>query len=137
MTRIKFPVGDWSDDGHGKVQDFYAETSHPVETVREAHFMAEGMGIKVGQICSDYESDTVDEDILHALHEHGIKYDDLPVDEGMSPEDVFTLWIRILNATFPSMDLTPVENNVPSITFYGYDDQKRHLQSPGYGVFYD
>ncbi len=135
--QIKFPVGDWSDDGHNQCEDFIAETPLTVEHVREAHFKAEANGIAIGQICSDYECASVDEDILAALDAAEIQYDDLPVDD-MDPESVFTLWVRILNRVNPMLKLTAVTSvQIPSITFYGFDEQKRHLRSPGYGVFFD
>ena len=34
---ITLPVGDWSDDGHGKCEEFTFRCSHPVEEIRAAY----------------------------------------------------------------------------------------------------
>lgn len=38
--RFTIPIGDWSDDGHGKCEYFQFSSNLPVEEVREAYFVA-------------------------------------------------------------------------------------------------
>jgi len=38
--KFKIPIGDWSDDGHGKYVDYFIESNKPVEEVRELYFQA-------------------------------------------------------------------------------------------------
>ena len=48
-----FEVGDWSEDGHGKCDDFLVFSKRPVQSIREAHFKCKDMyGIKIGKICN-------------------------------------------------------------------------------------
>ncbi len=136
MTLIRFPVGDWSGDGHEKCVYFQAESNKTVQEVREIHFSAkEKLGFDIGDICHEYEESEIREDILEALDEAGfdIQWAD---DRFMASDSIFKLWIDILMFLDPELKLEPVVANFEDITFYGFDEKKRHLSSPGYGCFY-
>lgn len=38
MNKVRFPVGDWSDDGHGNCDYYFATTNKTTQDIREAHF---------------------------------------------------------------------------------------------------
>ena len=38
MYKFVIPIGDWSEDGHGKHDDYVVTSNKPVEAVREAHY---------------------------------------------------------------------------------------------------
>lgn len=148
MTLIRFPVGDWSGDGHDKCDYFQAKSNKTVQEVREIHFSAkETLGFDIGDICSDYEESEVREDLLEELVKAGFdiqwedgsetaKYFEEADGRCMTAEGVFNLWIDILMFLDSELKLEPVADNFEDITFYGYDEKKRHLSAPGYGVFY-
>lgn len=37
MHKFKIPVGDWSDDGHGKCEEYIVSCNYPVEEVQQAY----------------------------------------------------------------------------------------------------
>lgn len=142
--RIKFPIGDWSGDGHEKCDWYIIETAKEIilEEVREAHFKAkEVLGFDIGNICSDYAEDTLSIDQLAKLKE--LNYEcvsnenDLLNNEDWSLQslDVIKIWLFLLNHINPSLELKLIEENIPIINFYGYDEKQRHLSNPGYGCF--
>ncbi|KKM90773.1 hypothetical protein LCGC14_1235230 [marine sediment metagenome] len=152
---IRFPVGDWSDDGHGKCHYFIVRSNKPVQELRELHFSCkEKLGFDIGDICRDYEDSELSLDIFDKLQAAGfdIEWNSDPDDDEantkysryfaemkeltMDPEEVFNLWTDILKFLDPdlNLELTVVESD--DINFYGFDEKKRHLNTPGYGVFY-
>jgi len=146
---IRFPVGDWSDDGHGKCHYFIVRSNKPVQELRELHFSCkEKLGFDIGDICRDYEDSELSLDIFDKLQAAGFdiewegeqpeyaKYFDSINARIMHTEEVFNLWTDILKFLDPdlNLELTVVESD--DINFYGFDEKKRHLNTPGYGVFY-
>lgn len=139
---IRFPIGDWSDDGHGKCKYFMVKSNMPVKQVREIHFLAPtAVGFNIGQMCSDYECSSLDADIVEKLLAIGIdpkKYgmEDDDDDYWMEPESLVDIWIDILKYINTGLDLERItKNDYEDINFYGNDDKNRHLETPGYGVF--
>ena len=52
------------------------------------------------------------------------------------PDELLGIWLSVLIYLDPSLTLlvkTPDE--IPSMHFYGYDEKKRHLNNPGYGLY--
>lgn len=132
LTRIRFPIGDWSGDGHGEFVIYVAETAMSLDDVREAHLSCvEKIGFDIGDICRD--NDIVDGSILSKLKELGCLNGN---DEQytLSEEDVFELWLSLLNEINPSLELRAAEQT-PSVTFGGVDSRGCHLNNPGYGCF--
>lgn len=135
--KIQFPVGDWSDDGHGKCEYFTVESNVPVDQLREAHFAAEEkIGINIGHICSDYEDSVIDDEVLVKLQPFiGAKLYER-VKDYVDPSDMVKIWIACLMQVDPTIKLEIVdEESLPSINFYGHDAKGRHLSTPGYGLF--
>lgn len=60
MYQFKMTIGDWSDDGHGRYEDFVVRSNVPVEQVREAYFRIKDVtGIDIESICSNYGEDEI------------------------------------------------------------------------------
>lgn len=165
MTHIiRFPIGDWSDDGHGKCEYFMVKSNMSVESLRELHFKApEVIGFDIGKMCSEYEESTLDPDIIKKLIAIGIDpqtYEltgELAVEEcWMDEEKLIDIWLDVLKyidktiaGTTNDVDnikvgVTPIwleldrikKPDYEDINFYGMDEKNRHLDTPGYGVFY-
>lgn len=145
---IEFPIGDWSGDGHEKCEYFRVHSTHDVEVVREAHFAFKTkFGFDIGDMASDYEEPYISHEQLDILRNHNILDYILPehdesgfYDEECgfvveNPEDMLDIWLRCLMIANPSIQLSRAKE-LPSINFYGFDEQKRHLNTPGYGLFY-
>jgi hypothetical protein len=140
MNKIRFPIGDWSDDGHGKCEYFFATTPLSVQDVREAHFSARSvMGFDIGDLYKGYMESSISPEIQDKISEilpdtSEFKYD--WAEEDLSPpESLFFLWVSLLNKINPELALTPMVSDYEDINFYGRDDQGRHLNTPGYGLF--
>lgn len=140
--KIKFPVGDWSDDGHGKCDWFLLESSVPVEDLREMYFNAcSQTGIVFDrEICSSRDDNQVEEKQLKKL---GLTKKEVSFDEeeyedyGVTQElfvNIFIAWMKKHN---PGLELAVIEENdgIPTFTHYGFDDKKRHIGHLGYGLF--
>ena len=149
--KIKFVLGDWSDDGHGKAETYLVACTHEVEYLRELHYKLEELGIDPGSWASDYESNLIPEDQIDALVKAGIdvafsEYC-LYRDEGDSPsqtegsyyceniDGLLNMWLDCLNLIDKDVHFQVVTDNVPTMHFYGRDKQGRHLRVPGYGMF--
>lgn len=146
LHRIKFPIGDWSDDGHGKCEWFIVESNKPVQAVREAHFDFEKkFKVDIGDICGLYEERNINPDIVDLLKAAGIDlqnekyciYTD-PAEGRCYPEDLsglMELWLDCLKTADPQLNLTIASDTMPTLNFYGVDNKGRHLNVPGYGLF--
>jgi hypothetical protein len=133
MNKIKFPIGDWSDDGHGKCDYFFATTRMDIKYVREAHFAAPSViGFDIGDICRGYRefdiSKSIEEKILAI-------FPDWQSESVDCPESLFYLWVRLLNYIDSDLSLDPICEDAEPINFYGFDNKGRHLKTPGYGLF--
>ena len=139
MYQFYLPIGDWSNDGHGKCRRFLINSNYPVGRVREAHFrIKKTTGIDIeSDICSDYEENTVTPEVNAKLMSIGklrdMGFDGFCSDEPMSAEDMAHLWLSLLQVADPELQLEFAEP--PVLPFYGYDEKGRHISFVGYGVF--
>lgn len=139
MYKFKLPIGDWSGDGHDKCDYYIVESNKSVEEVREIHFLIKPMlGIDLHEICNDYEDNTIRDEAYRTLkHLEFTAWDDYP-QEGygwVSSDIMAELWIFLLRAVDPSLNLTIVDDDLPMLPFYGYKDGK-HIGFVGYGCFW-
>lgn len=59
--RIKFNIGDWSNDGHGRNQTTIIESNHPVETLQDAYLKScEDLGFQFHRITGDEPADQIE-----------------------------------------------------------------------------
>jgi len=136
----KIPIGDWSDDGHGKCDWFIIKSNFTVEQAREAYFKSvEKSGVDVSkEIACEYEDNSVSEKFMKVfpefLEEGLIKH--YPEDTEYYIEDLYDLaeivclFIQKYNPEFKYEIL-----NIPMLPFYGYDEKDRHIGYFGYGLF--
>lgn len=142
------PIGDWSDDGHGKCVWFLISSNFTVEESREAYFKAvKESGVDISkEIAYEYEDSSVSEKVLKLiprfvdyLCEEGLiinrsgegedpKYH---VEEVKSMVKIVLLFIKRYT---PEFDYKIVEN--PMLPFYGFDEYGRHIGYFGYGLFW-
>ena len=84
--KFKIPIGDWSNDGHGKADWYIIESNKPVQEIRELYFQAcEKLGWTLDghddkSPCSEYEDNTFSKEILQELLDFGIKLDKDDID---------------------------------------------------------
>ena len=136
LYRFRIPVGDWSGDGHSKVNWYEASASKPIEAVREAYFAAKEKlpGICPEDFCCDYEDFRIDPEIQTLLDAAGA-----PVEsEGFGTEEMAGYVVWFLNQGDPDLKAKlEKEESVPMLSFYGYDEEMRHISSIGYGLLGD
>lgn len=137
--KFKMPIGDWSDDGHGKCVYFTVLSNKTVEDVREAHFKSQEI-LNVENICGRYEEMVIGDDDYQALYDLGYDFTQMSGYEYEcslypSEKDMANIWIFLLKKADPELELQIVNDDVPMLPFYGYDDKKRHISYVGYGIF--
>lgn len=144
---FRLPIGDWSGDGHSQCDFYTVKSSKSIEEVREAHFkIASKTGVNIEEIASEYQESRVREEDVEKLKELGfesfvsnIKRDVFENGEdgewGMYSEGMAYLWIFLLMKADEGLELEIVPNP-PMLSFYGFDEQKRHIGFVGYGCFY-
>jgi len=142
---INFVIGDWSHDGHNQSREFTIESNKPVEHLREVHFSCMSkFGFDIGDICSKYEDRDITKfkEKLESLCLNIENYAEKCSNDGdityviNDPDKLVKLWIRILMRLDDSLTLFIVQKNeLPTMHFSGFDDKKRHLNVPGYGLF--
>ena len=148
MYIIEFVIGDWSSDGHSQKESYLVKSSVPVQDLREIHFKAEEvLGFDIGDLCSQYHENWISRDRYEYLQDL-LKWE---VNEDIDEEywsdtenryyiedidELLSIWLDCLRYVDPSVILTVCnDTKYPTIHFYGYDKKKRHLNTPGYGLF--
>ena len=135
LYKYRFPVGDWSDDGHGKCDYFIVSGDKPVEEVGRAHNSCiDVLGFHIGDICSNYEESDLRPNIQDILSERGFDLDKFDQDEDGEvnlgcTDQLVELWIDILNYLDPTLNLTVEKDDYPSFQHYAN-------RCPGYGCHY-
>lgn len=130
---INIKIGDWSDDGHGKCESFYFESNLPITSVREAYFLAKKNypHLSPESFCHDYEDYEVPKKLVRDAKKAGYKIEP----EGFDARSMalYTAWFCTLGD--PGLVLTLKEEEIPTLAFYGKDEQDRHIGQIGYGLF--
>lgn len=141
----KIPIGDWSDDGHGRYDWFVIKSNFTVEQAREAYFKSvEKSGVDIcKEVAYEYENNSVSEKFLNAFPEfleeglikHDPEYDindyEYYIENSLDLAIIVCLFIQKYNPEF-KYEIT----DIPMLPFYGYDKKKRHIGHIGYGLFY-
>lgn len=132
--KFRMSIGDWSDDGHGKHEDYIIKSNKPVKDVREAHFrIKEVTGIDIDHLCRDYEDSHIPSDVEDKLLAMGFGFED----EGCTyPDEFASLWVFLLQKADPGLELKIVNDDIPTLHFYGFDEKRRHIGHVGYGLFW-
>ena len=140
LHTITFPVGDWSDDGHGKCDYFIVKSNKSVEELEKIHNSAkEKLGFDIGEICEDYEDFKLSKEIFDNLVKVGFPimskeyteyfdyFENSEEIEGMymSTETLFNLWIGILKFLGENVEIKLIKS-----------DLFCNVNTPGYGCHY-
>lgn len=142
--QFKMSIGDWSGDGHGKNKDFVIDSNKPIVAVREAHFKIKDVtGIDIEDFCAGYEDKVIPSDILDKLGKlgynatHTSHLDFCRWRVGLTiPEDMAEIWMFLLMEADTELELKfAAVPEIPALHFYGYDEQHRHIECVGYGLF--
>jgi len=151
MYKFRMPVGDWSDDGHGKYVSYLVGSNQPIDVVRELDsFILKKTGIKLNDICGDYQESTLSKETVDKLLELGFSFEtasgiDVFSEEcdeediasilssgadyeiHMSPDSMIELWLFLLKKVYPALDISVLDNEI---------DTLHHCNGQvGYGVF--
>lgn len=142
--KFNIPVGDWSDDGHGKCNHYLVESNKPVEEVREAHYkIKEVIGIDLSKVCSSYGDSSLNEDDYAILKDLGFEFNSSHFDDDednaiVYPSGFAEMWIFLLMQVDKDLKINRIsEEGTDNLTFYGFDEEGRHIGLLGYGCFYD
>lgn len=147
---FNMPIGDWSGDGHELCDWYLCTAKKPIQEVIGAHYhIAEMTGVNIEAICSACHEDVIDQKTVNALSELGF-FQALPnnleyeITDGTvmaDPDFMAHLWVFLLNKTDPGLQIEIPEflwtnDDIPTLTFYGFDEQGRHIGGVGYGCYY-
>lgn len=131
---FRIPVGDWSDDGHGKVDWFNASAAKPIEDVREAWFKAsaEHPDLSPASFCEAYEDSNLPKEMWDKLQQAGCP----AVLEDFDTESMAAFVVWFLNLGDSSLDVRLLTDDeaIPMLPFYGRDSKGRHIEGVGYGL---
>lgn len=142
-----FPIGDWSNDGHGKCDNYPVESNKPVEVVRELYLQAcdklgfslDGYGDLVP--CSGYESSYFPLETLERIISLGAVLNNDLVKFIRTDQCIETTYefLEIILAVIKTQDPTLEISVIPQgemFQWYGFNDQDRHIGHFGSGLFY-
>jgi len=132
---FQIPIGDWSGDGHEKCERFDASAAKPIGDVRAAWFAAKEKlpGLAPDSFCDEYEEGSLPEAVEANLRAAGCP---LPESDGWGPGAMAAVVAWFLNQGDRDLDVRlEARPSVPSLVFYGYDEQNRHINGFGYGLF--
>lgn len=115
MNKFKIVIGDWSNDGHGRTDDYIISTNLSSKEIDAAYKKAvKFIGIDmVEELCRDYNGDITKEQI-EIFAAHGIE-----IEEYMDRDTFLWLWgeyIKLGNSDFEYK----MAEDVESIEIGGY-----------------
>jgi hypothetical protein len=141
------PIGDWSDDGHGKCEYYQASAAKSFVDVCKAFAAArllwkleDGRPFTVEDVCSEYEEREVEDDVVKFLKSKGFK---------INKDDFYTremaeLVVWFLNQGDETLDakLQPEAEQRPMLRNWDFCDAMgvgtasgKGLEGFGYGLF--
>lgn len=142
---MKLTLGDWSDDGHGKYEEFYIKSNYDVHKVRQAYkdsckktglsfnHNEDYTGLNLGygstrQIWTEYESRELSEDAIEILRKFGIDdyFDDT--------DDAASLMMKFIALSMPE-DFEYEFFCIEAEPINGWWNNELNVQF-GYGLFY-
>jgi hypothetical protein len=149
---IRFFAGDWSDDGHGKGEDFYVLSNYTVKDLREVYFAAckklkvrfdgeEKAGEKFDPPCAEYEDNTFSKELYNYLIEKGVvmpKFEEHYADpECYRPlaKQYIQMVLNVIMWFDPKVKLEFKQDDSETFHFYGSDKKRRHIGYFGYGLY--
>jgi len=131
------PIGDWSDDGHGKCDYYHATAAKPFKQVCLAFEAAKKKFKKDGftpeNVCNEYEDSTFPEETIELLAKHGYKVD--AEDFGTREMAELVVWFLNQGDTELNAVLLPEDKEPPMLRNWDYRDAiNKNLDGFGYGL---
>lgn len=141
------PVGDWSDDGHGKCEYYHASADKPFKDVCYAFKAAKELfkesGFTPERVCSEYQDSEISEEDVKFLASKGYKVDP----DNFYTHEMANLVVWFLNQGDPKLKakLTPEGKEPPMLRNWDYckvmqvstADEHENLDGFGYGLLGD
>lgn len=148
-TVFTLPVGDWSDDGHGKCTEYMYSVNKTRDEITKAYHKTsellnmtfdtnDGWGVKTQLLC-DYQDGKLSADVVKTLLEKGFSFkrfddfdkDDLERSVWVYPEEVPDLFFEFVKISLPDLEYQPVPEKKNYLIGWN-TELSFHL---GYGVF--
>lgn len=141
--RFKFqiPIGDWSDDGHGKCQYFTASSFKSFEDVCRAYEKAKEKfkddDFSPESFCNEYESSSVDPKTIDLMKKHGFYTDDMGDFEDFYVDEMADFVVWFINQGDPELKVKLEVDPVPCLNNWQYSKivKGKTLDQFGYGMF--
>lgn len=139
--KFKLPVGDWSDDGHGKCDYYIVDSNKEPKDLIDA-FNAMDEKYHITRVCSEYEEYNVnsgfyeqmkifieDIDSIFQKDEEYITFKD-------GSESMAKLTLQLMMLEDETLKLEIVEDDsMPEFNNWFAQSQGKSLESIGYGLF--
>lgn len=136
MALIVISIGDWSNDGHGRCDDFFfiLPNYKSVEDAREAFFKSAETypGLDPRSFANEYQDGTIPGELRDAAADKGFELPDNDDDFHSGIMAEYVSWFIGLSGV--ALTALGIEQ-LPTLHFYGTDKKKRHLGHIGYGLF--
>jgi hypothetical protein len=142
QTRHSFriPIGDWSNDGHGRCDWFDATATKPIKDVIKAFAAAKKKlpnEVNPENICADYGDNSPSEDVCQKLVELGAPFEKR-TDDGWNyfdndyfgQDEMAQLVVWFLHQGDPDLDVQLDGDRPPMLC-----DGTPHIGHIGYGLF--
>lgn len=133
MIKFRIPIGDWSNDGHGKCDYFEATADcDDIEAVREAYFAAKEKfpDLCPEGYCKQYGDRVLPAHVAEAATADGWKQDS----DWFGTFEFVELVVWFINKGNPALNVK-LSPPIPDLSFYGSDSKGRHISFMGYGLF--
>ena len=134
---ITMPIGDWSNDGHGKVEEITFLSSHSVQDLQKAYlksvadtgltFDHDHEGI---QICTEYEDNRPSAEAREKLQELGYDVSKISEEEGIEVAQFSDMLLWFIKRSLPEF-----EYEVKKKTYLNGHWDKQLNVGFGYGLF--
>ena len=128
MSMFLLPIGDWSDDGHGKCEWFGVESPQELQEWREAYFLGCEKWPELAPDNELFEKEELQEKIKSIIN--------MDIYGDKSTTEWFADYtINFCKAANPNLVGNIVRENKSMFQFYGVDDKGRHIGHIGYDAF--
>lgn len=149
-TQFMLTVGDFSQDGHGRYEEYPASAAKPLDEVRDAQFRIKDVtGIDLFGLFQEPDNDLVPDDFCQKLEKLGYQFShELYQDDAGThflskdllcdmPDELARIWVHLLNCVDPTLEVRLEEEpQRPELLFTGLDEKGRKCSPIGYGLFH-